>query len=269
MKLADAVAQYVEHKQAMGVRFRTERRTLKSFCHGLGDTDLAQIGPDTVRSFLAGAGPVTRFWQRKHEVLLGFYRFVVARGYVTDSPLPRTVPKPSQQFVPYIFSLAELKRLLAATESCERSRGAMSAATCRTLLLLLYGTGLRIGEALSLTLADVDLEAALLKVRESKFYKTRLVPIGPDLQVALSQYLARRPDHPDADARLIVSRTGTAVSRAAAEGAFRRLRHHAGVLRHDDARYQPRLHDLRHNSGSRIIPGAASRSAARSSVAVG
>ena len=207
MKLADAVAQYVEHKQAMGVRFRTERRTLKSFCHGLGDTDLAQIGPDTVRSFLAGAGPVTRFWQRKHEVLLGFYRFVVARGYVTDSPLPRTVPKPSQQFVPYIFSLAELKRLLAATESCERSRGAMSAATCRTLLLLLYGTGLRIGEALSLTLADVDLEAALLKVRESKFYKTRLVPIGPDLQVALSQYLARRPDHPDADARLIVSRT--------------------------------------------------------------
>lgn len=246
MKLADAVAQYVEHKQAMGMRFRTEQRTLKSFCHGLGDTDLAQIGPDTVRSFLAGAGPVTRFWQRKHEVLLGFYRFVVARGYATDSPLPRTVPKPSQHFVPYIFSLAELKRLLAATESCERSRGAMAAATCRTLLLLLYGTGLRISEALSLTLADVDLEAALLTVRESKFYKTRLVPIGPDLQGALSQYLARRPGRPDADARFIVSRTGTAVSRAAAEGAFCRLRGHADVLRHDDARYPPRLHDLRH-----------------------
>lgn len=246
MKLADAVARYVEHKQSMGMRFHTERRTLKSFCQWLGETDLAQIEPDPVRAFLAGTGPVTRFWQRKHEVLAGFYRFAVARGYVTNSPLPRTVPKPSQHFVPYIFSLAELKRLLDATESCEHSRGAMTAATCRTLLLLLYGTGLRISEALSLTLADVDLDRAFLAVRESKFYKTRLLPIGPDLQGILSQYLARRPGDRDADSRFIVSRTGTAVSRAAAEGAFCRLRQHANVLRHDDARYQPRLHDIRH-----------------------
>ena len=51
----------------------------------------------------------------------------------------------------------------------------------RTLFLLLYGTGMRIGEALSLTLQDVDLENRVLMVRDSKFFKTRLVPIGPRL----------------------------------------------------------------------------------------
>ena len=53
------------------------------------------------------------------------------------------------------------------------------------LILLLYGAALRISEALSLTLADVDLPAGILTIRESKFYKTRLVPIGPTLSSAL------------------------------------------------------------------------------------
>ena len=58
--------------------------------------------------------------------------------------------------------------------------------------MLLYGTGLRIGEALSLDLADVDLESALLRIRETKFYKTRIVPVGADLTRVLRDYLLER-----------------------------------------------------------------------------
>jgi site-specific recombinase XerD len=116
------------------------------------------------------------------------------------------------------------------------------------LILLLYGAGLRISEALSLRLTNVDLTAGLLTIRESKFYKTRLVPMGPDLADAVGQYVAQRAKaHPtQLDGELFLTRTGTPVVRHTAENVFSRLRVRAGVLRHDGGRYQPRLHDLRH-----------------------
>jgi len=116
------------------------------------------------------------------------------------------------------------------------------------LILLLYGAALRISEALSLTLADVDLPASLLTIRASKFYKTRLVPMSPDLTSALGTYSAlRAKEHStELDAALFLTRTSTPVARHTMEHIFSRLRVRAGVLRHDGGRYQPRLHDLRH-----------------------
>jgi site-specific recombinase XerD len=247
MKLAQAVAAYVASKQSLGMRFATEARTLKSFCRALGEVDIDQIEAKRVRTFLDGNGPVTRFWHRKMGVLRGFYRFAVARGYVTASPLPTTVPQLPPPFIPYIYSRDEVRRLIAATTTREHRN--LSALTCRTLLLLLYATGLRISEALGLDIADVDLEAGLLRIRESKFYKTRLVPMGPDLLTVVATYAAHRNKHPPAtpDAPFLLTRRGKRPSRAAAEDAFKHLREIAQVRRDDGSRYQPRLHDLRHS----------------------
>ena len=246
MKLMQAVAAYVAHKQSLGMRFATEVRTLNSFSRTLGDVDMDRIDPEQVRAFLDGTGPTTRFWHRKLDALRGFYRFALARRCVSCSPLPTTVPRFTPTFVPYIYSEGELKRLLATAAS--RERGNLSSLTCRTLLLLLYGAGLRIGEALSLDLADVDLDAGLLLIRNSKFYKTRIVPIGSDLTRVLRDYdLERRKWSPiDVDAPFLLTRQGKRPSRAGAEAAFRRIREHAKVFRVDGTRYQPRLHDLRH-----------------------
>jgi site-specific recombinase XerD len=248
MKLSEAVAQYVAYKQSMGMRFHTETRTLRSFCRTVGDVALADIKADRVYAYIAGSGPVTRFWHRKHEVLRGFYGFAIGRGYTDVSPLPKLVPKPPPAFVPYIYSRGELRRLLDAATICENPRSKLQPHTCRMLILLLYGAGLRISEALALTLADVDLAAAILTIRESKFYKTRFVPIGPDLTGALAAYAARRSTDYTADpeAPFFVSRTGTPLKRRTAENIFRRLCARAGVKRDDGCRFQPRLHDLRH-----------------------
>lgn len=247
MKLSVAAAGYVAHKQSMGMRFRTEARTLKSFCHAMGEVNLQQISPDRVHAYLAGTGPVTTFWERKHSVLDGFYRFAIARGHVAFSPLPRTVPIPPQAFVPYIYSHEELSRLLGAVVAIDDPRSLIDPATFRLLLVLLYGAGLRISEALGLTLADVDLTAAVLHIRESKFYKTRLVPIGLDLNRLLTPYAAtRRRNRAAPDSPFFISRCGDAVTRSNAENAFCRLRVRAGVVRDDgNSRHQPRLHDLR------------------------
>jgi site-specific recombinase XerD len=180
-------------------------------------------------------------------VLLGFYRYAIARGYIESSPLPKSIPKPLM-FVPYIYSHEELQRLLDASVCCDTPRCKLEPTTCRMLIMLLYGAALRISEALSLTLTDVDLHANLLTIRESKFYKTRLVPIGPDLTRNLKTFVEHRANEHSAkpEASLFLTRNGNPLARSTAENTFRRLCIHASVRRSDGSRYQPRLHDLRH-----------------------
>lgn len=249
MKLSALVSKYVADKQAMGMRFHTEARTLRSFCRAMGDIAMADIDADQVHAYIAGAGPVTNFWHRKHSVLRGFYRFAIARGYAASAPLPKIIPKPTQ-FVPYIFPHEELQRLLDATDCCESPRNKLQPYTCRMLILLLYGAGLRISEALSLTLANVDLPAGILTIHDSKFYKSRLVPMSPALTTALEIYVAQRAKEysTDLDVALFLTRAATPLTRRMAERIFSRLRVRAGVLRHDGGRFQPRLHDLRHTA---------------------
>ena len=245
MKLSQAVGAYVAYKQSLGMRFVTEARTLKSFYRTLGDVDMNQVESNWVHSFLVGKGPMTHFWRRKFDVLRGFYRFALTRGYATHSPLPTSVPEQPQAFVPYIYTRDEIKRLLAATAGRERCN--LSALTCRTLLLLLYGTGLRISEAIGLDLADVDLDTGTLCIRETKFYKTRLVPTGPDLTLILADYaVERKKRSPITSTPFLLTQRGQRLSRAGAEYAFKQIRECAHVCRDDHARYQPRLHDLRH-----------------------
>lgn len=247
MNLDQAVTAYVAYKQSLGMRFATEARTLKSFSKNVGAAvDVDRIGPQQVRDFLNGNGPVTRFWHRKLDALRGFYRFCLARGYAHHVPLPTTAARCLQSFTPYIYSEDEIKRLLEA--AAVRDRCNIGASTSRTLLLLLYAAGLRISEALNLNLADVDLEAGLLHIRRTKFYKTRLVPTGADLTKVLRDYaLLRCQRSPvDPDAPFLLTRQGKRPSRAGAEDAFKQMREQAGVRRVDGARYQPRLHDLRH-----------------------
>jgi integrase/recombinase XerD len=249
MNLAQVVHDYVSLKQSMGSRFRTEATILKAFCKAVGDIAITDVELRQVTSYLAGSGPVTRYWHRKYEALTGFYRFALGRGYVALSPLPKTVPKRPEPFRPHIFPEQELRRLFKVAGELEAPRMALPGTTPCPLLLLLYGAGLRISEALALTLADVDLSANVLTIRESKFYKTRLVPIGPRLTAVLRTYADDRhrqghvkdPAHP-----FFVTRTDTAVTRGMAESAFVRLRSIADIAREDGARYQPRLHDLRH-----------------------
>jgi integrase/recombinase XerD len=244
MRLSQAATTYVDYKQAMGMRFITEACTLKSFCTTLGDVDMDQIKSDQVADWLAGSGVITLFYHRKLSALRGLYRFALARDYTTTSPLPMTAPQNVQVFVPYIYSLDEIRRLLDATAGRERCN--LSSPTCRTLLLLLYGSGLRISEAIGLNIGDVDLQDGILLIRESKFYKTRLMPVGADLKKILVQYAIQRHTTSVPDTPFLLTQRKRRLSCGAAEHAFRQFCIQARVRRDDHSRYQPRLQDLRH-----------------------
>jgi len=116
-------------------------------------------------------------------------------------------------------------------------------------LLLLYGTGLRISEALRLNLEDFDRNSGVLTIRETKFFKSRLVPVGPDLRRVLEAYIDQQwPSvHHTEKTPMLGTVKLQRVTRNTAEEVFKKLREEAGVHRPRKTRYQPRLHDFRHS----------------------
>jgi len=251
MKLRELIDQYVTFRKSLGGDFESADSLLNTFCRRMGvDIDAGEIRIERVEEFLAGTGPVNRYWRRKYDTLRGFYRYATSRGFVDHVPLPATVPKMPERFVPYIYKPDELQRLINPAAPDQIGFRKLEPHTLRAVLLLLYGAGLRIGEAVALTLEDADLSSGVITVRDTKFHKTRLVPIGLKLNQALAQYAARRKQaghSQSTDAPFFTLRRGAPVSVQILEQAFIRLRKYAGVGRTDGARYQPRLHDLRHS----------------------
>lgn len=249
MKLTEITTEYLTYKRSLGMGFRTEEWMLAAFCRQVGNVQMDSITAEQIRFFLDGNKPISSYWNRKYTSVSGLYRFALSRNYVSTVPLPTRHPKCPPPLVPYIYSRSELKRLLDNTPAaCGGPLVPMEAFVFHSLILLLYGACLRLGEALRLTMNDVDLEQGILYVRETKFYKTRLVPLGRDLHEALNQYVIKRnttqcnePTSP-----FFCFRDGRELSQSAVRAAFRRLRIQAGIHRNDNAAYQPRLHDLRH-----------------------
>jgi integrase/recombinase XerD len=249
MKLRDLIVDYVTFRQSMGQKFTTSANVLRAFCKAAGgdDTEADQVVPDRVLSFLGH--PTTCYWHHKYSALACFYRYATSRNYLVSSPLPTMVPKAPPRFVPYIYSENEVRRLLDATMSYRRAHILLEPNTFRAVLLLLYGAGLRISEALALTMLDVDLVARQLVIQQTKFYKSRIIPIGKDLNDGMIRYAKRRHKAGHSmvpNAPFFAGRTGDRLTIPTVQQAFRQLRLHAGIRREDGARYQPRLHDLRH-----------------------
>jgi len=254
MNLAEIIDSYVSHQRSLGMRFDSSAKILRSFQRAVGAIEADQIDEKAVRKFLDRSG-LTATWHTRYYALNGFFRFAMQRGLLEASPLPYRIPKRPSYATPYIYSLDELRALLDASATLDsrcpkngQSPG-VQRQLMRTLILLLYGAGLRVSEALSLTTDDVDLSAKCLVIRNSKFFKTRLLPIGPKLASALALYaenrvpLARRVPTTQT---FFVDRWGSAIGRYRAERYFRIIRDRIGLKRRDGAYFQPRLHDLRH-----------------------
>jgi integrase/recombinase XerD len=246
MNLQLLIEQYITHRRSLGEAQGSNGRALRAFGRTIGaGADIADVRGEQVDAFLAGTGPITLNWHIKHSTLRAFYRYAVSRGYVATAPLPAVIPKRPPPFAPYIFSREDLRRLLQAADSDPRRRACLEPITMRTTLLSLYGAGLRVREAVDLNRADVDLDGSLLTVHRSKFGKTRLIPFGPQLGSALARYATRvRPSA--AEAPFFTTRAGARVKTDTLRHNYRLLCERAGVCREDGARYQPRLHDLRH-----------------------
>jgi integrase/recombinase XerD len=248
--LARDLQAFVMAKQAVGRKYDWAERRLRSFDrvvtrdvaeHGGGEVSLERV----IARWLSPSG--RRGTDIRVDSILArqFCLFRQRRdggGYVPEHGLVR----PTYRFRPYIFSSDQIRRLLRETQTLRGPNAPLRRATFRTLLLVLYCTGLRPGEPLRLTLADVDLRQQLFAVRESKG-KTRLVPFRADLARQLRKYLELRltlePLSPQSP--FFLRPDGAAYKMWQVSYEFRHLCRSLG-LKPFAGRVGPRVYDVRH-----------------------
>ena len=253
MTLRESVERYVAWQRNHGAKFHSSAQTLNTFCRQVGeDRDCDTVGEDDVRRFLAGKGVLTRTRAVKYGTLAGFYRFALSRGHVSRIPMPprEAEPRPPDVAPSFIFTHEELRCLFKAAGSGRRRCPKLDAETFRTFLLILYGAGLRSGEARRLTMADVDPGSAVLAVNESKFYKSRIVPVGADLADELRRYAAIRAQRPLREgmaSTFLACRDGSPLNKAIVQNAFRATLRAAGIDTNKPGCRAPCLHSLRHS----------------------
>ncbi len=208
------------------------------------------IDEPLVRAWLApceSRGPNTR--RARYYLLRRFCRFLARRRAGTFVPGESLRPRGRPPRPPHIYSREEVRLLLDGALSLRDWEKwhpcPIRSNTMHAVILLLATSGLRISEALHLTLQDVDLQSGVLSIRQSKFRKSRLVPLSPGTADVLRSYRKLRVAmaHADPAEAFFVSGLGKAYSTGCVQGMFRDIAINAG-LRRPTGR-GPRLHDLR------------------------
>jgi integrase len=198
----------------------------------------------------AALGPSVAQRDARLKAVCRFVRHVQVEDARHDLPPANHFGARKRRRPPHIYSAEEIDRLIEAALRL-RPKGGLRSLTYATLIALLSATGLRISEALKLTIADVTSDGLL--IRETKFRKTRLVPLHETAAAGLKRYLARRRlcsiDDP-----VFVDQRGLSLRYIAVKETFDRLVRKAGV-RPRTAR-RPRLHDLRHTFAVRALQGS-------------
>jgi integrase len=150
---------------------------------------------------------------------------------------------------PYIYTEAEIVRLLEVTKTFESRLSPLRALSLYTMILLIYCAGLRIGELVRLALGDLDLKNDTIEIRGTKFFKSRRLPLAPGVIVAVKKYLAARRQYgasPDPASGLIWNDAcGRGYSRGGAWSLIVAALRRSG-LKPAQGRVGPRVHDLRH-----------------------
>ena len=253
MTLREMIERYILWRQAHGAKFTTGANLLRHFLgYADGDATFDAVTRPRFWPFCQAKGHWPGIARTSITSLPAFGATRPAVAHATRSPLPNCEPKSPPRTPPYIYSRDELRRLLNPATVASSGRGAvqLDAVTFRILLLLLYGAGLRFSEATRLTLVDVDLTEDVLTIRATKFYKNRLVPIGPQLATVLANYMPLRRRGRLAQGEtsfLLANRNGTRLASSTVQAAFDALRRTAEVHGTASGRRIPRLHDLRHS----------------------
>lgn len=250
--LAPYIIQYLRLKEASGTKIDNHVYNLLS----LDRIAVAEKAKNPVmtedlymawRKDFGAVRPATEY--EKISIIGQFCRYLVRLG--AGNYVPSYPKKPAKEYVPYIFTKEELHKIFTSADSLLLSNRDMTTLlfSIPALLRLLYSTGIRIGEACSLTNGDVDLKRCLLTIRNTKNKRERILPICDSLKDVLLQYQCKRAKLPLAnvdkpDSPYFISLKGKAVSSTSTLRWFHKILKKSGInyIPHNG----PRIHDLRH-----------------------
>ncbi len=252
--LQERIDDYLTERRRLGFELRSWDTFLAGFSRYVASQNhhgplTVALMADWVRQGKDGRGtPGT--WARRLQKLRLFVRYLKQFEPDTEVPDESIFGALSGRVAPHIYHEEEIIELLSAARKLG-PRGSLRPATFETLFGLMASTGLRISEAIHLRDADVDLKHGMLIVRQTKFAKSRQLPLHPSTVAALVRYRLQRTRHVSTmdDAPFLISsrgrRLGHPLTERQAHRVFNLLRDSLGWVNRG-AHDAPRLHDLRH-----------------------
>lgn len=247
--LSQALSRYVDLHRTVGFKFRVQHSLLRNFvrfaeAHGDGLIQVARV--------IDWAGRAPSSSQRRNR-LLTVRRFALAlRAEDPRHELPAADAFGRgrlERRAPYIYAPGEIARLMNAAAEL-KPLGSIRPHMYSMLFGLIAVTGMRVSEALALRLEDVTKDGLI--VRETKFHKSRLLPLHETTRRAMDAYLAVRSQFATPDRALFVSNTGIAPAYPTVITIFLQLARSIG-LRAGPGEPGPRIHDLRHTFAVRSL----------------
>jgi integrase len=251
--MAARVKAYLLYRRGLGYQLKSEGQLLGQFAEFADQS--GHRGPVTTELALRWArstsGTERLYWARRLEVVRCLARHLAPMEPGTEIPLRGLLGPAHRRTTPHIYSDAEIAGLMTSARRLHPTDG-LRPRTYETLIGLLAAAGLRISEALHLARGHVDWDRGWLCVRQTKFRKTRWVPLHPTATAALRAYAELRDrtfPHCDPD-RFFVNDRGLPLPYSTIRTVFRGL---CNGLRIAGSRRRPRLHDLRHTFACRRI----------------
>jgi integrase len=248
--LAEHAANYLRLRRAFGFKLDGYDEPLASFAAYVESSGTGRVTAELAEAWAwlpAGIKPITASY--RIGWVRGFARYLHAIDPAHEIPPPGLLSVPRRRPTPYLYSTGEVLQVLT---QARQLRPPLRAATYEALFGLLAATGMRVGEAVTLTRRDVALVDGMLTIRHPKFDRPRLVPLHPSTTNALRRYALTRDRlcHDPRTDRFFLSDTGQALHRWDAERVFLTITTQLG-LRTGTA--HPRLHDLRHTFAVRTL----------------
>lgn len=248
-ELQERVQDYLAERRRLGFELASPEYILMSFARYVDAQD--NPGPLSIELMTqwarcdASARHTPATWARRLKALRPFTRYLRRFEPQTEVPDALFGPLPQRQ-APHIYREQEIVDLLAAARTLSPP-GGLRPATYETLFGLIASAGLRLSEALHLLDADVEFKHGTLTVRQTKFTKSRQLPLHPSTVEALRRYRRTRNRYlkVTADMPFFVSNKGKALSSRQVHRIFVQLRQQLGWVNRG-AHHAPRIHDLRH-----------------------
>jgi integrase/recombinase XerD len=240
--LHTAVEEYIARKRLMGRRYVNAAVELRSFARMYRGWLITALKQSDVSRFLNCRPTERSTWAHKHALLKAFFSYWLARQKITRLPMPNARRVGARVFSPHIFSRSEVATLLRKCPEIQgRKLSQVTPETFQLLVILLYATGMRVNEALSLRVSDLDLNNAVITL-SARPGSARKIPIIRQLNAQLQRKVQTMRD----DEFLIQTKRGSSISIQRIDIHFRRVCAISGIARNDSNKYQPLLRDLRH-----------------------
>jgi integrase/recombinase XerD len=250
--LSDHASDYLRFRSALGHKLGDAHRLLPRYVAYLDAVGATTVTVETALTWArrSDADPASSVWMRRMTVARGFARHMAGVDPNTEIPPLGLVTFQQRRRAPFIYSEGDIDTLMALAHQTIRTP--FRATTVATLIGLLAASGMRVGEALRLERSDVMWDDAVIVVRDSKFGKSRLVPLHTSTVEALAEYAKQRDQRPPPTSpTFFVTTVGTAVSYCDVCHTFRKLVAAGGIG--SQAPSPPRIHDIRHTFAVRTL----------------